>query len=72
MIIEMKSTHLQWRKALQVLVIMRLMGIECLQTLNFQSANDILSGDYAKKRIYTIDEASKVSGMKNTFKIRYK
>ena len=38
----------------------------------YDSANDILSNNYAKKRIYTIDEANKVSGRKNTFKIRYK
>ena len=38
----------------------------------YDSANDILSNNYAKKRIYTVDEANKVSGRKNTFKIRYK
>ena len=38
----------------------------------YKSANDILSGDYTKKRIYTIDEASKVSGKKNSVMIRYK
>ena len=38
----------------------------------YDNANDILSGNYAKKRIYTVDEASKVSGKKNSFKIRYK
>ena len=34
--------------------------------------SDIGSQDYVKKRIYTVDEANKVSGKKNTFKIRYK
>lgn len=38
----------------------------------YNSANDILSGDYVKKRIYSVDEASQVSGSQNTFKIRYK
>jgi len=38
----------------------------------YNSANDILSGNYDKKRIYTIDEANRASGKKNTFKIRYK
>lgn len=38
----------------------------------YNNANDILSGSYIKKRIYTIDEANRVSGKKNTFKIRYK
>ena len=38
----------------------------------YNNANDILSGNYAKKRIYTVDEANKISGRKNTFKIRYK
>lgn len=38
----------------------------------YNNANDILSGDYAKKRIYTVDEASKVTGKKNSLRIRYK
>ena len=38
----------------------------------YNNANDILSGKYAKKRIYTIDEANKVSGKKNSISIRYK
>lgn len=38
----------------------------------YKSANDILSGDYAKKRIYTVDEANKVTGKKNKVMIRYK
>lgn len=38
----------------------------------YNSANDILSGDYAKKRIYTIDEANKITGKKNSVMIRYK
>ena len=38
----------------------------------YKSANDILSGDYAKKRIYTIDEANKITGKKNSVMIRYK
>ncbi|MBR2299687.1 MAG: leucine-rich repeat domain-containing protein [Alphaproteobacteria bacterium] len=39
----------------------------------YQSAYDILSGDYIKKRIYTVDEAEKLSKPSgNTFKLRYK
>jgi len=38
----------------------------------YKSANDILSSDYAKKRIYTIDEANKITGKKNSVMIRYK
>lgn len=38
----------------------------------YNSPNDILSGNYAKKRIYTVDEANTVAGKKNSFKIRYK
>ena len=38
----------------------------------YQNSNQILSDNNIKKRIYTIDEANKVSGRKNTFKIRYK
>ena len=38
----------------------------------YQTANDIAGRNYVKKRIYTIDEASKISGKSNTFKIRYK
>ena len=38
----------------------------------YKSANDILSGDHAKKRIYTVDEANKISNKKNSIKIRYK
>ncbi|MBO7097767.1 MAG: leucine-rich repeat domain-containing protein [Alphaproteobacteria bacterium] len=38
----------------------------------YNSANDILSGDYAKKRIYTVDEANKVTSKKNKVMIRYK
>lgn len=38
----------------------------------YNSPNDIASGNYAKKRIYTVHEANQVSGKKNTFKIRYK
>ena len=38
----------------------------------YNNPSDILSGNYTQKRIYTVDEANKVSGKKNTFKIRYK
>ena len=39
----------------------------------YNNANGILSGDYNKKRIYTIEEATKISKKSgNTFKIRYK
>jgi hypothetical protein len=39
----------------------------------YNSANGILLGDYDKKRIYTVDEATKISKKSgNTFKIRYK
>ena len=38
----------------------------------YQSENDIGTTNYIKKRIYTIDEANRVSGNKNTFKIKYK
>lgn len=38
----------------------------------YSSANDISSDNHIKKRIYTVDEASRVSGTKNSFKIRYK
>jgi len=38
----------------------------------YESPDDILSSIPIKKRIYTVDEANKISGRKNTFKIRYK
>lgn len=38
----------------------------------YNSLGDIQSGNHIKKRIYTVDEASKISGKKNNFKIRYK
>ncbi len=38
----------------------------------YNSANDILSGDYIKKRIYTINEANAVAGKVNSVKIRYR
>lgn len=38
----------------------------------YSSPNDILNDNHIKKRIYTVDEANKISGKKNTFKIRYK
>jgi len=38
----------------------------------YASPNDILSNNHIKKRIYTVDEANKISGTTNTFKIRYK
>jgi len=38
----------------------------------YKTANDILSGNHIHKRIYTVDEANKISGKSNTFKIRYK
>jgi len=39
----------------------------------YNSANDILSGEHIKKRIFTIKEASKLSKQTgNSFKIRYK
>lgn len=38
----------------------------------YKSANDILSDSHIQKRIYTVDEADKISGKSNTFKIRYK
>jgi len=39
----------------------------------YNSLNDWLSGNYVKKRIYTVEEANKVSKPTgNTFKVRYK
>ncbi len=38
----------------------------------YNNASDILSGDYNKKRIYTIDEANVVAGKTNTVSIRYR
>jgi len=38
----------------------------------YNSANDILSGHHAQKRIYSVDEANKVTGKKNSVSIRYK
>jgi len=38
----------------------------------YTSANDMINNNHIKKRIYTVDEADKLSGKKNTFKIRYK
>ncbi|MBR2299273.1 MAG: leucine-rich repeat domain-containing protein [Alphaproteobacteria bacterium] len=39
----------------------------------YNSANDILFGTYLKKRVYTVEEAQKVSKKTgNTFKLRYK
>lgn len=38
----------------------------------YVSPKDIGSDNYIKKRIYTIDEANKVSGYKNSVKIKYK
>ena len=38
----------------------------------YNNANDILSGDYIKKRIYTINEANQVAGKVNSVKIRYR
>jgi len=38
----------------------------------YNNANDILSGDYIKKRIYTIDEANAVAGKTNRISIRYR
>ena len=38
----------------------------------YDSLSDIASGNYNKKRIYTVDEANTVAGKKNSFKIRYK
>ena len=38
----------------------------------YNSAGDIQSGNYIKKRIYTLDEANSVTGKKNTVNIRYK
>ena len=38
----------------------------------YNSLGDIQSGNYAKKRIYTVGEANSVTGKKNSIKIRYK
>ena len=38
----------------------------------YNSANDILSGHHAQKRIYSVEEANKVTGKKNSVSIRYK
>lgn len=38
----------------------------------YNNANDILSGNYIKKRIYTIDEANRVTGDKNRVSIKYR
>lgn len=38
----------------------------------YNSLNDFISGNYDKKRIYTIDEANTVAGKTNSFKIRYR
>ena len=38
----------------------------------YKNLGDIGTPNYIKKRIYTIDEANKVSGRKNSIKIRYK
>lgn len=38
----------------------------------YDNANDIMSGNHFKKRIYTIDEANQVTGNKNSIHIRYK
>ena len=38
----------------------------------YDNAQDILSGNYAKKRIYTVEEAAKVSGQVNNIHLRYK
>ena len=38
----------------------------------YSSFHDLTTGNYIKKRIYTIEEASKIKEQKNTFKIRYK
>ncbi|MBR6327417.1 MAG: hypothetical protein IKR60_00890, partial [Alphaproteobacteria bacterium] len=38
----------------------------------YNSANDILFGDYIPKRIYTIDEANRVAGEVNRVSIKYK
>ena len=38
----------------------------------YESLSNINKGDYTKKRIYSVQEATKVVGKKNTFKIRYR
>lgn len=38
----------------------------------YNSLGDIQSGNYMKKRIYTVGEANSVTGKKNSIKIRYK
>jgi len=38
----------------------------------YNSLDDIQSGNYTKKRIYTVGEANSVTGKKNSIKIRYK
>ena len=38
----------------------------------YNSLDDIQSGNYTKKRIYTVNEANSVTGKKNSVKIRYK
>ncbi|MBR1914965.1 MAG: leucine-rich repeat domain-containing protein [Alphaproteobacteria bacterium] len=38
----------------------------------YQSINDLLTGNYDKRRIYTIDEANFVAGDKNRVSIRYR
>ena len=39
---------------------------------SYASMNDLLNGNYVKKRIYTIKEANEVAGKKNSVMIRYK
>ena len=38
----------------------------------YQSINDLLKGNYDKRRIYTLEEANFVAGEKNTIRIRYR
>ena len=38
----------------------------------YKNPSDIASGNYDKKRIYTIDEANAVAGDVNTVRIKYR
>ena len=38
----------------------------------YQSINDLLKGNYDKRRIYTVEEANFVAGDRNTVTIRYR
>ena len=38
----------------------------------YQSINDLLKGNYDKRRIYTVEEANFVAGERNTVTIKYR